>query len=80
MLKMSFYDGSLDRNKAKEFVAETNKPLRYTYGFSYRNPTTHNKPITKEEALKIIDDQGFLDITEEQEYVHLNAYSENDMW
>jgi hypothetical protein len=80
MLKMSFYDGSLNRNKAKEFVTETNKPLRYTYGLSFRNPTTHNKPITKEEALKIIDDQSLLHITEKEEYVHLNAYSENDMW
>lgn len=77
---MSFYDGSLDRNKAKEFVADTNKPLRYTYGLSFRNPTTHNKPITKDEAMKIIDGQGFLDITEKEEYIHLNAYSDNDMY
>ena len=80
MFKMSFYDGTLDRAKAKEFVVQTNKPLKYTYGLIYRNPTTHNKPITKAEALKIIDEQGFLDIEEKQEYIHLNAYSDNDMW
>ena len=80
MLKMSFYDGTLDRKKAKEFIAATSKPIKYTYGLGYRHPTTNHKPITKTRAIEIIDTEGFLDINEHEDYVHLNAYSDNDMW
>lgn len=80
MLEMSFYNGTLDREKAKKIIAETAKPLKYTYGLSYRNPTTHNKPITKDEAIRIIENQSLLDIEDKGEYIHLNAYSSNDMW
>lgn len=80
MLKMSFYDGTLDRSKAKGFIYGTSKPLKYTFGLGYRNPTTHNKPISKDEAIKIIDTKSLLDIEEHDDYVHLNAYSANDMW
>lgn len=79
MLKMSFYDGTLDREKAKKIISETAKPLKYTFGFSYRNPTTHNKLITKDEAVRIVENQSFLDIEDRGEYIHLNAYSSNDM-
>ena len=34
----------------------------------------------KEQAMEIIDQEGFLDIDEYEDYVHLNAFSENDMW
>ena len=80
MLKMSFYNGTLNRTKAKEFIAETSKPLKYTYGLGYRNPTTNHKPITKAQAMEIIDQENFLDINEYEDYIHLNAFSENDMW
>ena len=80
MLEMSFYDGTLNRKKAIEFIATTDKPLKYTYGLGYRNPTTNHKPITKERAIEIIDTEGLLDIYEHEDYVHLNAYSDNDMW
>jgi len=77
---MSFYDGTLDREKAKKVIETTEKPLRYTYGFSFRNPTTNKKLISKERAIEIINDESFLDITENDEFIHLNAYSDNDMW
>lgn len=80
MLKMSFYDGTLDRKRAKEVILGSNKPCEYTFGYTWKNPTTHNKPISKKDAVKIIDDGGFLDITEEENRFHLNAFSENDMW
>lgn len=80
MLNMSFYDGTLNRAKAKEFIAETKKPLKYTYGLGYRNPTTNHEPITKEQAIEIIKKESLLDITEHNDYVHLNAFSSNDMW
>ena len=80
MLKMSFYDGTLDRNVAKEVIINTDKDLKYTYGFGYRNPTTHKKPIDKAEALKIVANESYLDITEYEDWIHLNGYSSNDMW
>ena len=80
MLKMSFYDGTLDKAKAKEVIAETEKELKYTYGLTFRNPTTNKKPITKEEALQIIDRESLLDINEYEDYILLNAFSSNDMW
>lgn len=80
MLKMSFYDGTLNRAAAKEVIANTDKPIKYTFGLGYRNPTTNREPITKEKAFKIIDTEGLLDITEYEEFIHLNAYSDNDMF
>jgi hypothetical protein len=80
MLTMSFYNGTLDREKAKQIILASEKPCKYTYGLGYRGPTTNNKPISKEEAMKIIDTQSLLDITERENDFHLNAYSDNDMW
>lgn len=80
MLKMSFFDGTLNKEKAKEYILNSEKPCRYTYGLGYRNPTTNNIFITKEEALEIIAKESLLDVREHDTYIHLNAYSSNDMW
>lgn len=80
MLKMSFYDGTLDREKVKEEISKTTKDIKYTYGLGYRNPTTNHKPISKEEAIRIVETESLLDVTEYEDYIHLNAYSCNDMW
>ena len=80
MLKMSFFDGTLNREKAKEYILNSEKPCRYTYGLGYRNPTTNNIFITKEEALEIIAKESLLNVREHDTYIHLNAYSSNDMW
>ena len=80
MLKMSFYHGTLNRKELKEFIENTDKPIKYTYGLGYRNPTTNKKPLSKDEALKIVDTQSLLDADELTDYLHLNAYSDNDMW
>lgn len=80
MLNMSFYYGTLDRKKLAEFVQETEKPILYTYGLGYRHPTTYRKPISKETALDIVKNESLLDATEEGTCLHLNAYSDNDMW
>ena len=80
MLKMSFYNGTLNTKRAKEVIQATDKVLKYTYGLGYRNPTTNHKPISKKEAIEIIEKEGWLDITEYEDYIHLNAFSGNDMW
>ena len=77
---LSEFRGSRDREDAKKHILETDKPLKYTHGLGYRGPSIHNKPITKEEAISIIDKGDFLDITEYDDYIHLNTYSDNDMW
>lgn len=80
MIKMSFYDGTLDRAKAKEIVTTTEKEFKYTSGLRYRNPTTCDVPITREKALELIETESFLDIDEYEDYIHFNTYSANDMW
>lgn len=77
MLKMSFYNGTLDRAKAKEIVAATEKALKYRFGFAYRGAKA--VPIPKERALEIIEKEDFLDIDETETEIVLNTYSSNDM-
>lgn len=80
MLKMSFFNGTLNRAELKDFVSKTNKPIKYTYGLGYRDPTTNHLPISKEKAIEIINTESLLDADEYEDYLHLNAYSDNDMW
>lgn len=79
MMKMSFYDGTLCKNKLKDFIEKTEKPIVYTFGFTWKNPTTYRVPKTKAEAIEIVEKECWLDATEEEECMHLNAYGENDM-
>lgn len=79
MIKMSFYDGTLDRARAKEVVEASEKPLMFRFGFAYKG--AEKRPITKEKALSIIEDSGdYLDIEESETEILLNTYSSNDMW
>ena len=80
MLKMSFYNGTMNRAELKDIINGTDKEIRYTYGYTWKNPTTYRKPISKAEALKIIDTQSYLDADDTHGYIHLNAFSENDMY
>lgn len=77
MFKMGLHD--LNKEKLKEFIKSTDKPIRYTYGFAYRNPTIHKILVDKDMACNIADKESFLDVEEFKEYVHMNAYSVNDM-
>ena len=79
-IDMSFYRGTLDKGCLKAFIEKTDKPIRYTYGFKYRNPTTLNVPVSKEKALQIVDSQSLLDAKELDDVLDLQAYSSNDMW
>lgn len=79
MIKMSFYDGTLDRARAKEVVEASEKPLMFRFGFAYKG--AEKRPITKEKALSIIEDSGnYLDIEKSETEILLNTYSSNDMW
>ena len=79
MLNMSFYNGTLNRPEAADVVRASNKTLYHRYGFAYRG--AEKRPISKENALKIIEDTGnYLDVTETDNEILLNTYSGNDMW
>lgn len=78
MLKMSFYDGTLDRKKAKEVIKNTNKKLMYRYGYGWKG--AEKRSINKEQALDKVDTVDFLDISESNNEILLNGYSSNDMW
>lgn len=79
MLNMSFYNGTLNRPEAADVVIASNKTLYHRYGFAYRG--AEKRPISKENALKIIEDTGnYLDVTETDNEILLNTYSSNDMW
>lgn len=80
MLKMSFYDGTLNREKAIDFIANSEKPCVYTYGLKYRKPTTYEVNITKEQAINCIRNESLIDIKEYEDKIDINAYSSNDMW
>lgn len=79
MLNMSFYNGTLNRPEAADVVRASNKTLYHRYGFAYRG--AEKRSISKENALKIIEDTGnYLDVTETDNEILLNTYSSNDMW
>ncbi len=77
MVKMSFYNGTLDRTKAKRVVESTDKILKYRLGFAYRGAKA--VPIEKEKALHIIENECCLDVDETDTEIVLNAYTSNDM-
>lgn len=59
---------------------ETDKPIKYTYGLSFRSPTIHRVPYTKEQAIeKFTDKSSMCDVDEYEDYIHLNEFSGNDL-
>lgn len=86
LVTLSFMNRSGDpekkynKDRALALIHLSEKPIKYTHGLGYRNPSTHNQPITKDKALKIIKKEILIDITENEEDIHINTYSKNDMW
>jgi hypothetical protein len=79
-LKMSFYNGTLKKDELKEFILNTEKPIRYTHGLKFRGPATYNVPISKEKALNIIEKNNALDAKELDDVIDLNTYTDSDLW
>lgn len=83
MFKYTFFNSKNSPNTHEEiegFLRSTTKPILYTYGLGYRHPTTYKVPVDLDRALEIVKTQSLLDVDEYEDYVHLNAYSDNDMW
>ena len=66
--------------KYADYILNTSKPILYTHGLGYRNPTIHNKKISKEKALEIMGELEWKTISSNEKAVYLNTYSEMDMW
>lgn len=60
-------------------LLKTKRPIRYTYGLSYRNPTTNKVLIPVEKAVACVRKGGFVDVRAEKDCIYINEYSENDM-
>lgn len=80
MLKMSFYDGTMDKEKLKEFILNTDKKIRYTHGLRFRGPRICDVPTDKNEALRIVEEYGLIDANETEQFLDINTYSSNDMF
>ena len=78
--KQSFHGGQLNKPFVAAVINKTNRPLLYTYGFTWKNPTTLKKSISKETALEILKKASLLDVTATKESIHLNEFSGSYMW
>lgn len=75
----------INTDEAIEFINDVpeDEPILLTIGLSYRNPNTHNKPLTHEEAIEWAKNHGNNYTLEASTYNgahHLNAYTANDLW
>lgn len=80
MFKYDFLKDKMRKEDLISFIENTDKNIEYTHGFAYRDPLTHNEPISKKEAVKIINEISSIEIEEEENRVHINTYSWNDMF
>ena len=71
---------SYNKDRALALLYLSEKPIKYTDGLSYRSPSIHNQPITKDKALEIIEKESLIDITESEEDIHINTYDSSDLF
>ena len=76
-IKMSFYDGTLDKEKARQLIQNTNKSLLYRYGYAWKGATT--QAINKADALNVLN-KSLIDITENDYDILINEFDGNDMF
>ena len=74
-------ESKIKGNDVVEFIEKSVKPWKYTHGLGFRSPTIHNKDITKERAVEIWhEENGFCDVEEYDDYLHINSFMSNDFW
>ena len=78
-LRMSYFDSSLNVDVAIDTILNSDKPCVYTYGLTYRNPTTYRVLISKDKAISLIKSGG-VDVEEEADAFHINKLSGNDLY
>jgi len=79
--KMSFYDGTLDREKAIAILLSNERAgkrtVMYRYGFSYKG--AEKRPIDAEDAIRKILNDSMTDVSADEAEIIINQYSSNDM-
>lgn len=82
LFEHSFYyaDKRKSNEEIIEFLKSTNKPIKYTYGYKWKHPSTYEVPKTLDQAIAIVNENGLLDVEEKPDYIDMNEFSENDMW
>lgn len=80
MLQYSFFgDSKNSKAEAMEFLEKTDKVIKWTFGFKFRNPTTYEIPISNEKAIKLFKENSLTDVTEKDTWIDFEQYSSNDM-
>lgn len=65
----------------KEIIKNTDKNIYLTVGYTWKNPTTLRKFVSKEEAIKNIEWGAISEIDKETEdsiYLHVYSYCDMD--
>lgn len=82
--KYSFFSKqycTVDAEYIQVLLSKTKRPILYTYGLKYRNPTTKDKKITNEQAVNYFKSGGMIDVdATDPNVIYMNEYSANDMW
>lgn len=72
----------LSKDEVIKRIKENGGTVYLTIGFRWKNPTTMDKPLTAEEAIKFVQSSGlFMEINDRKDgKFHLDTYTANDMW
>ena len=62
-----------------KYLTTSQKKMLYTFGLSYKKPTIHKVEITLEQAIDNIN-KYYCDVTEFDDYIHVNCFSANDLY
>lgn len=65
----------------KEIIKNTDKNIYLTVGYTWKNPTTLRKLVSKEEAIKSVEWGAISEIDKENEdsiYLHVYSYCDMD--
>ena len=74
--KMSFYHGTLDRERAVAIIEKSSRKCIYTYSWDYKN----SKTLTKKEAIAIVRKRSLISVYFRKDEIEIHEASENDMW
>ena len=77
---MSFYHGTLEKEKAIAIINKSKRKIVYTYGLKFRGPSTLEVPTSKEKAIEIIKRGSLIDVDFKEDVIDIQEVSGNDMW
>lgn len=83
LVKYSFHSkySTVSKEYIQVLLEKTSRPILYTLGYKWKNPTTQDVKITNEKALKILKNETLIDIdATNSDVIYMNEYSGNDMW